>query len=162
MSIGRPKYLDYINVAVELAGLLPPYSSKYSKRKFTQQQLMALYILKQKSKMGYEEFLDDFKTRDSAMLELGLYEVPGGSTIRMFSRRMNVRILEFMIGNCINFTRKKKLNTAVDATGFELEDGSYHYTNRLGKAAKRRKNLKFSGCADSDKHYLTMTEKLED
>lgn len=149
-----PRYLSFIGLAVELASTIPPYSSKFSKKTFTQQQLMALYILKQKSKMSYDEFVDDFKTRDSAMLELGLYKLPVPSTIRMFADRMKTDILELLIGNSINLTRKRKLNTAVDATGFELEDGSYHYLKRLGKASKQRKSLKLSGCADTDKHLF--------
>lgn len=152
--IDRPKYLDFISVAVEIGGLLPPYSSKYSKRLFTQQQLLALYILKQKSKLSYDDFVDDFMTRDSAMLELGLFKVPKSSTLKMFAKKIKSGILEIMIGDCTNFTRKKKLNTAVDATGFELEDGSYSYLERLGKSSKKRKNLKFSGCADTDEHLF--------
>lgn len=53
MYINRPEYLEYINVAVELSSILPPYSSKYSKKDFTQQQLMSMLILKQKSTMSY-------------------------------------------------------------------------------------------------------------
>lgn len=150
----RPRYLDFINIAIELACLLPPYSSKFSKKAFTQQQLMALYILKQKSKLSYDDFIDDFSTRDSAMLELGLNKVPAASTIKMFVSRMKVVILEVMLGKCMNFTRKKKLNTAVDATGFELEDGSYHYLKRVGLISKTRKSLKLSGCVDTDKHLF--------
>lgn len=150
----KSRYLEFINIAVELASLLPPYSSRYSKKTFTQQQLMALYILKQKSKLSYDDFVDDFRTRDSAMLELGLYKIPSASTLKMFARRIKTNILEKLVGSCISFTRKRRLNTAVDATGFELEDGSYYYLNRLGKASKRRKNLKFSGCADTDKHLF--------
>lgn len=150
----RPKYLDFINIAVSLACLLPPYSNKFSRKDFTQQQLMALYILKQKSKLSYDNFVDDFKTRDSAMLELGLTRVPSASALKMFARRMKTEILELMIGNSINLTRKRSLNTAVDATGFELEDGSYYYLKRIGIASRKRKTLKFSGCADTDKHLF--------
>jgi len=149
-----PRYLSFIDVAVRLASTIQPYSSKYSKKTFTQQQLLVLYILKQKSKLSYSEFVDDFKTRDSALLELGLNKVPAPTTIRMFADRTNTNLLELLIGNGINLTRKRKLNTAVDATGFELEDGSYHYLKRLGKASKQRKSLKLSGCAETDKHLF--------
>jgi len=131
----------------------------YSRKDFTQQQLLALYVLKQKSKLSYDYFVDDFRTRDSAMLELGLLnKMPCASTLKMFAGRMETEALELIIGDCINFTRKRKLNTAVDATGFELEDGSYHYLNRLGKASKQRKSLKLSGCVDTDKHIFLSTK----
>lgn len=152
------RYLDFINVAVEIAGLIQPYSSKYSRKDFNQQQLLALYVLKQKSKLSYDDFVDDFRTRNSAMLELGLFKVPAPSTIRMFASRIQSSLIEKMIGRCIDLTRKRKLNTAVDSTGFELEDGSYHYMNRLGIATRKRKSLKFSGCADTDKHLFVSTE----
>ena len=115
---------------------------------------MVLYILKQKSKLSYDNFIDDFKTRDSAIMELGLNKVPSASTLKMFAKRTKSQILELMIGSCVRFTRKRKLNTAVDATFFELEDGSYYYLKRLGKASKTRKSLKLSGCADIDKHLF--------
>jgi len=35
-----------------------------------------------------------------------------------------------------------------------LEDGSYYYLKRLGKASKTRKSLKLSGCVDTDKHLF--------
>lgn len=159
MNQDKPRYLEFINIAVELASSIPPYSGKYSRKDFTQQQLLTLYVLKQKSKMSYDDFTDDFRTRDSAMLELGLHKVPSPSTLKMFAGRLELNILEIIIGDCINFTRKRKLNTAVDATGFELEDGSYHYLKRLGKASKQRKSLKCSGCADTDKH-LFLSAKL--
>lgn len=150
----RPKYLDFINVAVELSSILKPYSSKYSKKKFTQQQLMTLYLLKQKSKLSYDEFMDDFRTRDSALLELGLNQVPSPSTLKMFVGRIKGVILDKLIGRTITLSKKGDLNTAIDSTGFELEDGSYHYMNRLGKVSRKRKSLKLSGCADTDKHLF--------
>jgi len=154
MQIQKPNYLKFIVIALDTAKLLPEYSSKYSKKTFTQRQLMVLYILKQKSKLSYEDFIDDFKTRDSAIKEMGLKKVPSPSTLKMFAKRLNSNILEILIADNINQTRKRKLNTAVDATGFELEDGSYHYLKRLGKATKQRKSLKFSGCAETDKHLF--------
>src|SRR3989338_10861630 len=101
MNLSKPKYLDFINIAVELASLIPPYSSRYSKRMYTQQQLLALYVLKQKSKLSYADFVDDFNTRDSAILELGLSTIPAPSTIRMFAARKSTELLEKMIGRSI-------------------------------------------------------------
>ena len=154
MKTDRIEYLDFISLAVELSSIISPYSSKYSRKDYTQQQLLALYVLKQKSKLSYDDFVDDFKTRDKALLELGLFQVPSASTLKMFAKRMTVGILELLLGSGIHLTRKKKLVTAIDSTGFELEDGSYHYVKRLGKASKQRKTLKLSGCADTDKHLF--------
>lgn len=154
MIIEKPRYLSFIDIACEVSSRLPNYFSKFSKKTYTQRQLMTLYILKQKSKLSYEEFIDDFKTRDSAIADLQLKKVPSPSTLKMFVRRVECRIFEEMIADCIQLTRKKNLETAVDATGFQLEDGSYSYLKRLGLATKKRKNLKLSGCAETNKHLF--------
>jgi len=150
----KPGYLSFIDVALEISERLPEYSSKYSRKDFTQRQLMTLYLLKQKSKMSYDEFIDDFKTRDSAVIALGLKKVPVPSTLKMFAARTSHLALEQLIGDCVGLTKKRCLDTAVDATGFQLEDGSYSYLKRLGLATKKRKNLKLSGCAETSKHIF--------
>jgi len=147
-------YLNFIDIAVEVSRILPNHSSKFSKREFTQKQLMTLYILKQKSKMSYDEFVDDFATRNCAIEDLGLTKVPCASTIKMFISRINARILEEIIIETIKLTNNKNLETAIDSTGFQLEDGSYSYMKRIGTATKKRKNLKLSGCVDTKKHLF--------
>lgn len=155
----RPSYLEFINIAVEIASILSPYSSKYSKKTYTQQQLMVLHTLKQKSKLSYDDFVDDFKTRDSAMLELGLNKVPAASTLKMFARRINYSILEKLVGSCINLTRRKKVDIGIDATGYHLEDGSCYYRQRLGKASKTRRHVKLSIAVDT-KEQLILASKI--
>jgi len=119
---------------------------------------MALYILKQKSKLSYDEFVDDFKTRDSAIADLQLKRVPSPSTLKMFIGRIECRLMEEMITDCIRLTKQRNLDTAIDSTGFQLEDGSYSYLKRLGLATKKRKNIKFSGCAETNKHIFLSTK----
>lgn len=147
-------YLNFIDIAVKVSRILPDYSSKFSKQDFTQKQLMALYILKQKSKMSYDEFVDDFATRNCAIEDLGLSKVPCASTIKMFVSRIETKTLEKIIIETIRLTSNKKIETAIDSTGFQLEDGSYSYMKRIGTATKKRKNLKLSGCVDTQKHLF--------
>lgn len=147
-------YLNFIDIAVEVSRILPKYSNKFSKREFTQRQLMTLYILKQKSKMSYDEFVDDFAARNCAIEDLGLTKVPCSSTIKMFISRIETKILEEIIIETIKLTTNRNLRTAIDSTGFQLEDGSYSYMKRIGTATKKRKNLKLSGCVDTKKHLF--------
>lgn len=154
MLDSKPRYLSFIDIACKVSKRLPDYSSRFSNKIFTQKQLMSLYILKIKSKLSYEEFIDDFETRDSAILDLQLKRVPSPSTLKMFVGRIDFRILEEMIIDCIQLTKKRNLETAIDGTGFQLEDGSYSYLKRLGIATKKRKNLKLSGCAETSKHLF--------
>ena len=154
MLTEKPRYLSFIDIACKVSRMLADYSGKYSRRDFTQKQLMTLYILKQKSKLSYEEFIDDFRTRNSAIADLQLKKVPSPSTIKMFVKRIDVQIFEQIIAECIQLTKKINLETAVDATGFQLEDGSYSYLKRLGLATKKRKNLKLNGCVETNKHLF--------
>lgn len=153
-EIGKSRYLSFIEIALELAERYPEYASKFSKKIFTQRQMITLYVLKQKSKLSYGEFVDDFSTRDSAITKLGLKKVPSASALKMFVKRLTLQILEELIADGINLTRKRKLDTAIDATGFQLEDGSYSYLKRLGIATKKRRNLKLSGCVETNKHLF--------
>lgn len=147
-------YLTFIDIAFEVSKVLPDYSSKFSKRNFTQRQLMTLYILKQKSKLSYEEFLEDFSTRDCAIQDLNLKTIPSDSTIKMFISRIEPKTLEEIITKTIALTKNRNLETAIDSTGFQLEDGSYSYMKRIGTAMKKRKSLKLSGCVDTKKHLF--------
>jgi len=147
-------YLTFIDIAFEVSKVLPDYSDKFSKHSFTQRQLMTLYILKQKSKLSYEEFLEDFSTRNCAIEDLQLKRIPSDSTIKMFISRIEPKTLEEIIIKTIELTRNKNVETAIDSTGFQLEDGSYSYMKRIGTATKRRKTLKLSGCVDTKKHLF--------
>jgi len=101
MILVKPRYLSFIDITCEITKRLPNYSSKFSNRIFTQRQLMILYILKQKSKLSYEEFIDDFRVRDSAIADLQLKKVPSSSMIKMFIKRIDCKIFEEMIIDCI-------------------------------------------------------------
>jgi hypothetical protein len=147
-------YLRFIDIAAKVSEVLPNYSNKFSKQTFTQRQLMTLYLLKQKSKLSYEEFLEDFSTRNCAIEDLQLKKIPSDSTIKMFISRIETKILEEIIVQTIRLTNNNNLETAIDSTGFQLEDGSYSYMKRIGTATTRRKNLKLSGCVDTKKHLF--------
>ena len=73
-DLEKPNYLIFIDIACEVSKVLPLYSSKYSRKDYNQRQLMALYILKQKSKLSYDEFIEDFRTRNCAIEDLQLKE----------------------------------------------------------------------------------------
>src|SRR3989344_3716294 len=158
MGIKKSKYKNFIEKTMELVSAIQPYSSKYSKKIFTQQQLFILLILKQKLKLSYNELIEDMKTRESILLMLGLFKLPHPSTVKKFAKRIQSSLIERLIGNCINFTRKKKLNLGIDSTGYHLEDGSFHYRKRLGNAAKIRKNIKLSISVETDKQLIIVSK----
>ncbi|MBW2979754.1 hypothetical protein KY307_03850 [Candidatus Woesearchaeota archaeon] len=58
----------------------------------------------------------------------------------------------------MNLTRKRKLRTAIDATGFKLQDGSQHYRKRLGILTTYKKNIKASTIVDTDIQLILATK----
>ena len=158
LDISDSTYINFIEIALELVGVIPPYASKYSKRTFTQQQLFVLLILKQKLRLSYDNFIDDLKTRKDILLTLGFSRLPSPSCLKMFARRIKAKFIELLIGNSINLTKKRKVKLGVDSTGFELEDGSFYYTKRVGLSTKYKKYLKLSASADLDKQIIISTK----
>ena len=156
MEIKNSTYITFIEIAMELVGAIQPYSSKYSKKMFTQQQLFILLILKQKLKLSYNELIEDMKTRESILLMMGMFKLPHPSTLKKFAKRIQSKLIEKLIGNCINLTKKRKLNLGIDATGYHVEDGSFYYRQRLGNACKTRKNLKLSIAVETDRQIVVM------
>ena len=71
---------------------------------------MALCILKQKSKLSYDDFVEDFKTRESVIADMQLTKVPCASTLKMFVLRIDT----------INLTNNKNLETIIESTGFQF------------------------------------------
>ena len=153
-TIADSEYIRFIEIALNLVCIIPPYANKYSKKTYTQQQLMILLILKQKLGLSYQRLIEDLKTRPKILLLLGLNKLPSPSTLKMFAKRIKSDILHKMIGKAINFTRKRTLTVAIDSTGFHVEDGSYYYRKRLGLSTKVKKFVKLSAVVDTDKQII--------
>lgn len=154
MNLNDFSYIKFIELAWQLVIAIPAYSNKYSRKDFTQQQLLILLILKQKLRVSYEMLLADLRTRPIMQQLIGLKRLPVTSTLKMFARRIKSVVLHHLLGDCTLLTGKQKLKVAIDATGFHVEDGSYHYRKRLGKQAKVRKNVKLSIAVETDKQIV--------
>jgi transposase len=94
--------------------------------------------------------MDDLSTRTVVLEKLGLSRLPEVSTIKKYAKRISEDLLDYLLSYCIAFTGKDSLKTAVDSTGFKLQDGSYHYRKRLGIATEYKKNVKSSTIIDTD------------
>lgn len=154
MSIKDSAYTHFIELCLKLCSCIPLFFSKYSKKTYNNHQLLSLLIFKQKLKISYAELIEDLKTRPTILQILSLTKIPDESTIRKFARRLSTNILHHLLGQTITLTRKKKLHLGIDATGFHVEDSSYHYRKRLGKRAIVRKNVKLSIAVETDKQLI--------
>ena len=111
---------------------------------------MIILLLKQKTGLSYDLLVDDLKTRTIVLEMLGLNKVPHSSTIKKFAKKIGVDKLDWFLRKCIRLAGKDKSKTAVDATGFKLQDGSCHYRKRLGLPSTSKKYLKASAIVDTD------------
>ena len=109
---------------------LPAYSGKFSKRRYTLHQHMALLCLKAKLGRGFEEVeeLAVNMPHVCAALELG-DDVPDGSTLcRQFHRLKPSVLLILMVLAAGMLPGSGK--AAIDATGFDRRHCSKHYVKR--------------------------------
>ncbi len=77
-SVLSNKYLNFIDAALAASGNshLEIYSCKYSKRKYTQHQLMALVLLKEYLKTDYRSIVELVQLMNPVKSRIGLKQVP--------------------------------------------------------------------------------------
>ena len=131
---------EYISLSKKA---LPEYSCKFSRKDFTQHQLLVLVLLRVKLKKTYRNFKDLLEIIKHEEL-LGLKKIPNFTTIDKFFLRKK---------NCV-FSLLLKLSSkssgkvyAMDATGFDRRHSSRHYTKRCGM---RIKSMKTTVIVDTD------------
>jgi transposase len=144
------EFIDFVKLALKLCKNTPKYNSKFSKKTYNNHQKMVILLLKQKTGLSYDLLIDDLKTRTLVLEMLELTKVPDPSTIKKFANKISFKTIGWFLKNCINLTRKKKVKTAVDSTGFKVNDGSCHYRKRLGLPTTVKKYLKASAIVDTD------------
>ena len=127
----------------------PRYTSKYSKKTFSNWQLFALLVIRAKSKLSVEDFVEQFlPSADALTKELGLEILPVASTLRKFARRLKAQWAHHALGGCAVLAGVKDAVTGIDGTGHSKQRGSRHYQRRVGQRTKRRDFLKVVGLDD--------------
>lgn len=133
----------FAGVAMEIASAsLPAYSSKFSKRTFTQPQLLAVLLL-----MRYEDWTfreAEVRLGDHAELRtaLGLNLIPDHSTLHYFMKRLDEDALKCALAESLRRFGRPPGDGAViaaDGTGLSCGAVSTFYVKRTG---------------DSRRHYL--------
>lgn len=138
MYIGNSKLLSFASHCLGFVErLLPPYSSKFSRRDYTQHQLATLVCLMRKYKPKYRDFIELLEHMDSLQTYLKLKKVPHFTTLNKFFLRMRTFILSLMLelsaGRCSG-------KGAIDSTGFDRRHASKHYVKRAKMKLKAVKS----------------------
>ena len=105
------------------------YTSKYSKKTYTQPQLVVLNLLKVREDWTYRDVEEKLETMDTLQDELGLSEVPDHSTLQKVWERYGCLTWRSFLKETSKLIPSSQ-KMAVDATGFQRRWASRYYTQR--------------------------------
>lgn len=131
MKYSETKILKFARACYELVqkSSIKRYSSKFSKRTFTQHQHIAILCIKHKKKLKYRE-LEELLMESPRICEgLELYEFPDFTTsCKQFAKfERKVLIILIYLSACL-LPRSGK--GGIDATGYDRRHNSKHYVKR--------------------------------
>jgi hypothetical protein len=135
---------------------LNPYSSKFSKKIYTQHQLLVLILFKDFRDQHYREFIEDVGDMDGVQEILDLSEIPHFTTLQKFFCRIKSLYLRLTFRKTINLFYSSDENisiTAIDSSGFTSGYCSHYFSERTGKI--RKHFLKTSISVDTDQQVIT-------
>lgn len=152
------KYKRFIDLCmIPVKRLLKPYSSKFSRKDYTQHQLAVAVCL-----MAYE----DKVYRDAAdfLVEVKEYlgfgeNVPHFTALQKFLRRISLRLLDFILQKTYEmFFNTKIANIGIDSTGERTSHASPHYMKRMKRKSRRKDYLKHSIAVDTTQQAIIVAK----
>jgi len=132
------------------------YSCKYSKKIYTQHQLLVLILFKDYRNQHYREFIEDVGDMEKIQEILNLSIVPHFTTVQKFFHRIRSLYLRFTFRKTLNlfYSNDDIIRiTAIDSSGFTSGYCSHYFSERTGKI--RKHFLKTSISVDTDQQVIT-------
>lgn len=94
------RYLKFVKVFLEAAkGVLTQYSGKYSKKDFTQPQLLTLNGLMRFDRKNYRDMPDFLEITPEIRDVIGLKKIPHHTTLHKFMQRIGTKILDKVLNS---------------------------------------------------------------
>ncbi len=145
--------IRFIQTAISLVKSthLKPYSCKFSKKIYTQHQLLVLILFKDFRNQHYREFIEDVGDMEGVQAILDLSEVPHFTTLQKFLCRIKSLYHRLTFKKTVNQFYSSDENipiTAIDSSGFTSGYCSHYFSERTGKL--RKHFLKTSISVDTD------------
>jgi len=133
------------------------YSSKFSKKTFTQHQWLVLGVLKTYLKMDYRGFADWLLFSNDAFYLLKLKRRPHFTTLQKFLQRFDSTLFDQLIAavfSQINATQRP-IDVAIDGSGFSSSYCSRYYVMRINRETTYRSFMKMTIAVDPRTKALT-------
>jgi len=155
-SSGR--FISFIKHAYSLirSSHLSLYSCKYSRRDYTQHQLLTILLFKEYRKEDYRTVICDLEEMDRIREALGLTTIPHFTTLQKFFSRIKPVYFDILLKCTLKifyFPNDTISITAIDSSGFTSGYCSHYYSERTGKI--RKHFLKTSIVVDIDQQVIT-------
>jgi transposase len=139
--------------------LSPPWKTKQKGRKGHDPKTVAIGCL---LKVGFNQTYDGIEAhiKDSETIKQHCPNIPGHSVIQRGMKRLSITYIRKVMNRVTRFLRRKKMNIAVDSTGFSTHNSSIWYDIRIKRNGKRKDCIKLHISIDIDTgviHSFTTT-----
>jgi len=146
MKNSNSSFFKFVKVCVGVVKVgVKQYSSKFSKKTYTQIQLMCVVCLMKRMKMHYRDIVELLEDMPEICELLELQTIPHFTTLQKFVMRTQSGILELIL-NRTALLFCSSGNVGIDGTGYAQRHASTYYTKRV---ELRKTFLKHNICIDT-------------
>ncbi|WP_251331619.1 IS5 family transposase [Haloplanus pelagicus] len=129
-TLPKSQLLRFVEQAMHLAHrAVAPYSSKFSKRRYTLHQHIVLLCLKVRKNTTYRTLLDELIEMPRIRKAINLDELPAPSTLCKAFNRLDMAVWRVLLNLSITLLPTNGI-VGIDASGFDRSHASKHYTKR--------------------------------
>ncbi len=124
------KLIKFVKLLFKLLELIefPRHFSKYSKHTFDNWQLFALLVLRQKSRKSYDDFIGEWLSCCTVILDyLKFDRILSSSCLKKFAKRLKAYWAHSLLEKVPELAKLKDLIVGMDGTTSSTKYGSRHY-----------------------------------